>query len=129
MGTTVLVESDIEKGKDVVRALDEAGVKIRTALWHFLSEAAEWRLVLATPIVDHDGPRAAYEAVRRVLAERGVDSPLLQITLVSPRDPLIKQLRSAVTTPPGAIKDIRFTNNVVGNILIEDAHIYRSCGP
>lgn len=127
MASTVLVESDIEKGKTVLKALDAAGVDVRSALWRFIPEDSDWRLILALPLVDSEGPRAAYDAVRRALAKHSVDVPVWQITVVSPSDPLVKQLRRAVATPPRAISDIRFTKNVIGNILIEDALIYRSC--
>jgi hypothetical protein len=97
------------------------------AFWQFISEDSEWRLILAWPLVDREGPRAAYEAVRCALAKDSVDVPVWQMTVVSPSDPLVKQLRRAIQTPPKAISEIRFTRNVIGNILIEDAHIYRSC--
>lgn len=90
-------------------------------------DTSEWRLVLALPLLDREGPRAAYEAIRRALAKRSVDLPLSLISAVSPNDPLVRELRRAVQTPSKAIRDIRFTGNVVGNILVEDAHIYRSC--
>ena len=61
MGATILV--DIEKGKELLKALDKKGVNVRTAFWRYIPEASEWRLVLAMPLVDREGPRAGYEAV------------------------------------------------------------------
>ena len=50
---------------------------------------------------------------------------LRQITAVSPKDELVGRLRKAVRTGPG-ISSVRFTDNVIDNVLIEEAYIYRS---
>ena len=91
---------DIQKGEAVVRALDEAGLEVRAASWLRLAEAPDWRLVLAMPLVDKEGPRAGYGAIRKTLAR--------------PRD-----LRKAIA-------DIRVSDNIVDGVLVQDAYIYRS---
>ena len=128
MGATTLVNLDIEKGEALVRSLDGARLDIRGAFWLYLAEASEWRLVLAMPLVDHEGPRAGYEAVQKALArqETALELPLRQISVVGLADPLYRMLRRVVKTAPKAIADIRFTNNVIDNVLVEDAYIYRS---
>ncbi len=62
-----MVSPDIQKGEAVVRALDEAGLEVRVASWLRLAEASQWRLVLAMPMVDKEGPRAGYKAIHKVL--------------------------------------------------------------
>ncbi len=128
MAETALVSSDIENGKAVVKALDQAGITVRSAFWLYAPESSEWRLVLAMPEVRQQGPRATYETVSKVLAKSGLilAIPLRQISIVGPDDPLPRLLRAAIKTPPQEIASIRFTGNVIGNTLIEDAYIYRS---
>ena len=126
MGATALVTPDIEKGKDIVRALDASGFPVRSAFWFYIPDGEEWRLFLATPRVDELGPRGAYAAAQEVLRTLPGKTELEHIALVSPNDPLVKLLRVAVGTRPDALLDIRFNKNVINNVLIEDAYIYRS---
>ena len=127
MGATALVTpEDIVKGKEIVRALDASGFLVRSAFWFYIPDGEEWRLILATPKVDELGPRGAYATAQQVLRTLPGKIEFEHITLVSPNDPLVKLLRVAVGTPPDALADIRFTKNVINNVLIEDAYIYRS---
>lgn len=127
MDKATLVDKRTEDGKRLVRALDEAGFPVSSALWYYLTEPAEWRLVIASPVVRERGPDAAYKSVQAVLGElRDVSLELGDIWVVKDTDGLIQLLRRAVTTPPGAVADIRFTRGAVGGVFIEDAHIYRS---
>ncbi|MBI4482432.1 MAG: hypothetical protein HY652_06025 [Acidobacteria bacterium] len=123
MAKEALVEADIDIGRAVVEALDNAGVKVTAALWFYASERGEWLLVLAMPLVDTGGPRQAYTAIQREL--RKVPSvPVIQISAVSPKEPLIKVLRKLVRTGH-QISGMRLTGNAIDNVYIEDAYIYR----
>lgn len=126
MATTVLVEADIEKGRKVLEALDQEGVNVASAFWLRDPEAEEFRLVLALPRAEEEGPRAAYRLVREALERRRIEFPIWEINVVSSTDETAALLRRAVKTPPDAIVGIRFSHNVVNNKLIEDAYIYRS---
>ena len=108
--------------------LDEINFEVKGALWFYLSEPKEWRLIFASPAVDKNGPKEAYEKVQSQLEKLKQKQPyelsLDNVSLVSPSDNLIKLLKSAIKTGPG-ISDIRFTRNVINNVFIEDAYIYR----
>lgn len=124
MDKPTLVESDLDAGALLVRALDEASVPVRAALWLYMSEPESWRLVVATPLADK-GPDHAYSTIQTVLeAHPDLRITLSQITAVSPKDKLIKILRRAIATGPG-ISGIRFSRNVLDGQYIEDAYIYR----
>src|SRR3972149_9901348 len=101
MDKTALVEPEIETGKAVIASLDEAGVPAPALLWFYVPEAEEWRLVIATPLVDSEGPKRAYGEVQKVLTKKGPQIDLRRITVVSPSDPLVKVLRSAIKVGPG----------------------------
>jgi len=50
---------------------------------------------------------------------------LQDITVVSPDEPMVNLLRTAVTTPPISISPIHFAGNSINNVFIDDAYIYR----
>ncbi|MCK4385659.1 MAG: hypothetical protein KAW16_07520 [candidate division Zixibacteria bacterium] len=126
MDKTALVEKVIQGGKGLIKALDKAGFQVEAAIWFYLTDSGEWRLLIASPFVEKNGPKKAYNFIQGVLAK---SSPPLGISLkdisaVSPKHHLISLLRTAIRTGPD-ISDIRFTRNVINNTLIEDAYIYR----
>lgn len=99
MAAPALVSTLIKQGEAVLRALDEARITVSTALWRYDVEAAEWRLVLVTPLVELEGELAAYERVQRVLlkALTGPDQVRLrQIMLVGQKDPRVRAVRQTV---------------------------------
>jgi hypothetical protein len=124
MAKASLVEADIEAGRSLVKALDEARFRVQAALWLYLSEPGEWRLLVASPEVDERGPKKAYTHLQSVLAKPSVRLSLKDVSLVSPHYDLIRLLSRAISTGPG-ISGIRFTANTVDNVFIEDAYIYR----
>jgi len=119
-----LVDADVEAGTRVIEALDKARFPVQAALWFYLSEPGEWRLLVASPEVDERGPKKAYTHLQSVLARPSVGLSLRDISLVSPDHDLIRLLSRAISTGPG-ISGIRFTANTVDNVFIEDAYIYR----
>ncbi len=126
MVTTSLVENEIEVGGKLVWKLDEACIPVRAALWHYLSEPDEWRLVIASPLVDSEGPKAVYariyEAVRGLFKCGGIS--LNDTSVVSLNHSLIKLLRGAIGTGPG-VAGTRFSRNTINNVYVADAYIYR----
>lgn len=126
MATQILVSDDLEKGKAVLKAIDEAHLNVRTAFW--LSTDGNWRLMLATPLVDQEGHRQAYKAIQAALAKCNPDDvvPLRQIEVISVTDPRIQAVKSLRKNLDITAAPIRFSNNVIKDILIEDSYIYRS---
>ena len=126
MGKATLVEADMEAGKALLKRLDEVKFKVKAALWLYMPDPEEWRLVLASPSIDTDGPKKAYEKVQSELQESDGRSELsLQnISLVSPHDKLIKALKTTIKTGK-EMSHIRLTRNVINGLFIEDAYIYR----
>lgn len=126
MGKATLVDDDMEAGKALLKKLDKTKFDVKAALWFYMPDPEEWRLILASPTVDAEGPKKAYEKVQSQLQGSGQKDKLsLQnISLVSPRDNLIKLLKSAIKTGK-VISNIRFTQNVINGVFIEDAYIYR----
>ena len=126
MDKTVLVERDIQEGKDLVEALDETEFKVDASLWFYSSDSDEWRLLIASPFVEENGPRKSYGFIRSVLTRPSPPSgiSLKNVSVLSPNNQLIKLLKTTIHTGLD-IAGIRFTRNVINNTLIEDAYIYR----
>jgi hypothetical protein len=93
-------------------------------MWFYDPNAAEWWFLIASPMVDSNGPRATYSEIQKVL--RTLDPPtdlvFRKISVVSPTEPLIKLLRNAIRASGGS--GVRFTHNTINNLFIEDAYIY-----
>lgn len=128
MVKTSLVESDIESGR---RLLDElknidADFLVQAAFWFFRPEVLEWRLFIATPLVNQRGPASAYTDVQFAL--RSLPGPswisIQDVSVVSPEDKLVKVIRKAVHIPIGA-NGVRLARTRVDDTYIEDAYVYR----
>lgn len=125
MDKPALVNSDMEAGERLVRDLDKSGLTVTAALWFYMSDSDEWRLILAMPVVDEKGPRVAYEQVQAQLKSLSqYELSLQNISVVSPGDDLIKLLGAAINTGSD-IAHMRFTRNIINGVFIEDAYVYR----
>jgi hypothetical protein len=122
-----LVDENIEEGAKLIYELDQNNFRIDAALWFYFTEAEEWRLIIATPIIDKKGPLSAYRKVIELIKKEKIFfyTPIRKLTILSPHDPLIKLLKIAIKTEPSSITRIRFQNNVINNVPIDDALIYR----
>jgi hypothetical protein len=125
MVTAALVDSLIKDGERLVQALDQASIDVQAALWFYDSDSEDWRLIIASHSLQSQGPLEAYAAVQAVLDTIPHRTfALSSVRVMSPEDPLIKALRSAIRTGPG-IAGIRLSRNVIDHVFIEDAYIYR----
>lgn len=125
MDKAALVDVDIAGGERALQILDRAGFKVNVALWLYSSEFEVWRLYIASPVVDTEGPKEAY--VRLLSAIRASDPDLtaaITITLVSPRDPLMRALRRTFGTA-ASVHGMRLGGNVIDGMFIEQAYVYR----
>lgn len=130
MVKTSLVEADLLAGRRLVIALDvpepnRSLFRLKAAFWLYDPESQEWRLVLATPLVDEEGPLATYKRLQRTLYSiQPTDLSLQNISVVSPRDPLVKAVKRVSRIAPG-VQGIRVTRNSINGTYIEDAYVYK----
>jgi hypothetical protein len=128
MATAALVDkSSIDLGRKVIAALSRAGIPVAVGLWAFTSEAEEWRLTIATPLVDELGPLAAYGKVRKALQRAGVEEefPLRRVFLRSPKDRVLRSLQKE-SRALGTLghEDYRLVNASIEGSFVEDAYLY-----
>jgi hypothetical protein len=128
MDKNLLVEKDVEEGERLLRALDSVNFPVIAAFWYYLPEGGPWRLQFASPVVDQDGPRAAYRKIQEVMAESGpYHFGLDTVAAVSPSDPLVMELRIfAGTDGSPFIGGFHLHKTPIGDMYIEGAYIYRA---
>lgn len=122
-----LSEEMISAGVELVRMLDDVKLVANAALWIYLPEANSWRFLVASPEVRSEGPKKIYRRIRSAIHRIPDEKPMIplkDISVVDSRDRLITLLRSALRTG-SSISGIRFSQNVINGVMIEDAYIYR----
>ncbi|MDQ3928288.1 MAG: hypothetical protein M3328_03970 [Chloroflexota bacterium] len=94
-----LTDRMIAAGEELVERARVDGVDVVAAFWLFTLETSQWRLTLATPLVDTEGQRAVYEQVWTLVFRSKSDKPLglefQRITVVSPNNSLVRALANA----------------------------------
>jgi hypothetical protein len=93
MYKTILVNSDIEDGRRVLRGAEKL-LRVAAAFW-FHADEEDWKLVIVSPDVEEQGPIRLYTMLRTMLSDlasdpAGVKFPFGQIMLVSPNSMLYK---------------------------------------
>ena len=125
MAEAVLVDTDVEMGRELVRILDEAKFTVTGAAWIYFPDIGEWRLVVRTPKAEKNLQQALLEMAialdKRGDLRRRLD--LSRVKLVPPKDKMLAAMGSVIRAD--GISTIRFTRNVINGVLIDDALIYR----
>ena len=94
MAKTILVGPDIEKGARILRILDDAGLRVTVALWAFLPDYEDWRLILSGRKFDAASLKGGYELFHDTLDAAGFsleETPIVGIFRSS--DSFIRSLR------------------------------------
>ena len=125
MDKTALVGFEVEKGSRILQLLDEAGLQVKVALWAFLGEYEEWRLVLSSSKFDHGSLRDAYGLLHKALDAAGF--PLEQtptVVILRTSDPFVKTLRK-IFGKAKSVEGMRLGGQTIGNRYLDDAYAYR----
>ena len=117
----------IDAGQALIQRLDANKKDISAAIWLYFTEAHQWRLMLATPIVKEKGPLSGYKMIQSVLRRYNDEFPLLDlddITVVAPDDRVLEPFRIALKKSGTA--GIRLSRTALAGRYIDDAYIYRA---
>jgi hypothetical protein len=127
MARDVVVDLDIEGGKQLIDALDEAGFPVQSAFWLFRSESDSWRLVISTPVADKEGSLGAYHQIQPILHDAlGSRIRLDRISAVGTKDRVVKALRSRYRSfPKEEVEGLRLYQTRTDDVFIEGAYVYR----
>ena len=125
MDKAALVNVDIDRGAEILRALDEANLKVKVVLWLHLPEYDDWRLVLASRNFDTVDPREAYGLVHKALDNAGFPIEHTPPLLILPmNDPSIRDLRRMFGKAKSVL-GMRLGGQLIGDRFIEDGYAYR----
>ncbi len=96
----VAFRPDLDVGRELIQALDNpGGLPVTAAFWMLDPELREWRLLVASPTVEIDGPRAAYRALVAALNSLPHSGLSIdEISLVGPSDPTVSAVHESITT-------------------------------
>lgn len=125
MDKTAMVSIDLSQGSEILEALERAHVKVSVALWMFLSEFEDWRLVVSSRQFDTADPRDAYRLLHDSLSKAEVASKKTPAIIIFPTsDPFVRELRRIF----GKTKDLegmRLGGQLIGDRFVQDAYVYR----
>ena len=125
MDKTAMVSIDLSQGSEILEALERAHVKVSVALWMFLSEFEDWRLVVSSRQFDTADPRDAYRLLHDSLSRAEVAMKKTPAIMIFPTsDPFIRELRRIF----GKTKDLegmRLGGQLIGDRFVQDAYVYR----
>ncbi len=125
MAETILVNSDIEAGQELVRILDQSGFPVTAAAWIYFPDVQEWRLVIRTPRAAENLHEAFLDLARAMDARGDLREriDLARLKLVPPGDRMLEAMGRVIKVP--GLGTVRFTRNVINGIYMDDALVYR----
>lgn len=127
--TDEFTDAMIKSGAALLRRLDTDGADVRSAFWFYFSDVRSWKLIIASPKVDLEGPREFYKRIvkqNKVATKNEYVLSLNDIGVTNMSNTIVVLLGMAVGTPSKGICEVRFSRNTVNGHFIEDAYIYRS---
>jgi hypothetical protein len=121
----------IDSGRELVRALLQRQVELTACFWLYSSERNDWRLVVAFPQVEKEGPLKAYETIQSVIRPLGAQQTtpegfrrLLRLTDVSVLEPSNRLVRSVQSVPLFDEDGMQFKQSRLGDSFVEGVYIY-----
>ncbi len=129
MATTTLVNNTniFEEGKKFLKYLDSKDLNIEVAFWLYQKENNSWKLIFSASEVEELGSKFFYTKILRDLKKFNSNLTISpsDIVVLPYSDKLISAFRKIKKHSVSIDKPVRFSNDIVDNVFIEDALIYR----
>lgn len=125
--TELLSEQMILAGANLLKKLDDLSCRVKAAFWMFLPEEKTWKIIIASPLVEEEGPRKYYKHIVDAYKKAETDENIISLNDISVSDvnnQLIQLLKFSISTGD-SISNIRFSKNTINGVFIDDTHIYR----
>lgn len=120
-----MVSIEVGRGSEILEVLDRSNVKVSVALWMFLAEYEDWRLVISARPFDLPDPRDAYRLLRDSLASAGFPAQRTPPVIILPtHDPFICELRRTFGKTK-SVEGMRLGGQMIGDRFVQDAYVYR----
>ena len=125
MDKAAMVSIDVRQGSEILEALDQAKVKVNAALWMFLSEFEDWRLVVSSPQFDTADPRDAYRLLHDSVSRAEIAPKKTPAIIILPTsDPFVRELRR-IFGKTKSVEGMRLGGQMIGDRFVRDAYVYR----
>ena len=125
MYQTALLSVDLDRGAEVLKILDEAGLHLDVALWMSTSEHEDWRLVMSARNFDEPGLTEARGRIHKTLMAAGFSGPKMPTLMTFLwKDPFIRDLRRRYAKMKD-VEGLRPGGQVIGDRLVQDGYVYR----
>lgn len=125
MDQVPLVDEKKDAGRKLVEQLTQAGFEVTAAFWLKTTEAGQWYLYLASPIVDSEGPLEAYGRVHAVT--RQLSPPLwigpFEVRLIGARHAITKDVLNLLGRYRGPMT-MNLDGAPLGRVSIDGAYLY-----
>lgn len=121
---TTLTQGDLEFGKNVTEQLSSKGYPFEGAFWLYDETSEDWRLVIATNLVDQEGRQQAYFRLAQAVPFK--DRSYFRsanITVMSPQDSVFLALKKTFAARK-SVEGERLQAEVVNGVLIPDTYLY-----
>ena len=125
MDKASLVSIDVQRGTEILDVLEAGTVKVNVALWAYLAEYEDWRLILSARRFDAMELGDAYGLLRDRLRDAGLTAEKTPPILILPMsDPSIRELRR-IFGKARSVEGMRLGGQLIGDRFLEDAYVYR----
>jgi len=125
MDKAALVNIEIQRGQEMIDILDRAKLRLAVALWAYLPEYEDWRMVLSARQFDFPDPRDGYRQLHDLLEAAGFTPDKTPPVMILPTsDPFVKDLRR-VFGKTKSVEGMRLGGQTIGDRFIEDGYVYR----
>lgn len=125
MDKTAMVSIDIDTGAELVERLEQSKVKVAVALWAYLPEYGDWRMILSSRQFDSLDLRDALGLLHDSLDAAGITPERAPLVMILPMsDPFIRDLRRHFARAK-SVEGMRLGGQMFGDRFIEDGYVYR----
>lgn len=125
MAEDPLVGNDLSRGASLVAKLRSADFPVEFAAWSYSDEDDQWRLLLATPIVDTEGRLAAYSRIEELVgAEPWLHPGVNRLTVVGTASPALDAFRRLAGSMDTDDAVIHGQTGEIGGRSISDSYVY-----
>ena len=119
-----LEDAMIREGEAITSQLEELGVPLTASFWLYTSERNDWRLTIASPLVNSEGELAVLRMVGKALDALNLSITYVNvISVISTNAPVVRAL--STLTPNGVLVRSKRFNGVFDRYYIDDVYLYR----
>lgn len=125
--TESLSDSMMKAGVKLIERLDADNSEIKSAFWLYFSEEKTWKLLVASPLVDTEGPRNYYKRIVDANNKASTEEEIVSLNDVGVTNTnyQIIQILKFLIGSVGGVAGVRCSRNTINGVFIEDSYIYR----